>query len=164
MKTSRIEPATSRFLAQRLNRCASAVPRETIMTITNVLSSLFLKIIRRKVWGRRLKKSCHWTKIRSTKSAVKINWRSVFVHLIVRYNHPQMFTFFVRFLTRQPPSGSGSPQSWGFLDHTQRRTTVSRTPLDESSARRRDLYLTMHKHHKRQTSMPPVGTFFVCFW
>jgi len=26
-----------------------------------------------------------------------------------------------------------------FLDHTQRRTTVSRIPLDEWSARRRDL-------------------------
>ena len=31
-----------------------------------------------------------------------------------------------------------------FLDHTQRRTTVGRTPLDEWSARRRDLYLTTH--------------------
>ena len=40
-----------------------------------------------------------------------------------------------------------------FLDHTQRRTTVGRTPLDEWSARRRDLYLTTHN---RQTSMPPV--------
>jgi len=29
-----------------------------------------------------------------------------------------------------------------FLDHTQRRTTVSRTPRDECSPRRRDLYLT----------------------
>ena len=29
-----------------------------------------------------------------------------------------------------------------FLDHTQRRTTVGRTPLDERSVRRRDLYLT----------------------
>jgi len=28
-----------------------------------------------------------------------------------------------------------------FLDHAQRRTTVGRTPLDEWSARRRDLYL-----------------------
>ena len=28
-----------------------------------------------------------------------------------------------------------------FLDHTQRRTIVGRTPLDEGSARRRDLYL-----------------------
>jgi hypothetical protein len=41
-----------------------------------------------------------------------------------------------------------------FLDHTQRRTTVGRTPLDEWSARRRDLYLTTHNTHNRQTSMP----------
>ena len=44
-----------------------------------------------------------------------------------------------------------------FLDHTQRRTTVGRTSLDEWSARRRDLYLTTHNTHNRQTSMPPVG-------
>jgi len=31
-----------------------------------------------------------------------------------------------------------------FLDHTQRRTTVGRTPLGELSALRRDLYLTTH--------------------
>jgi len=40
-----------------------------------------------------------------------------------------------------------------FLDHTQCRTTVGRTPLDEWSARRRDLYLTTHNTHNRQTSM-----------
>ena len=44
-----------------------------------------------------------------------------------------------------------------FLDHTQRRTTIDRTPLDEWSSRRRDLYLTTHNTHNRQTSMPPVG-------
>ena len=44
-----------------------------------------------------------------------------------------------------------------FLDHTQRRSTVGRTPLDKRSARRRDLYLTTHNTHNRQTSMPPVG-------
>ena len=44
-----------------------------------------------------------------------------------------------------------------FLDHTQRRTTFGRTPLDEWSARRRDLYLTTHNTHNRQTSTPPVG-------
>ena len=44
-----------------------------------------------------------------------------------------------------------------FLDHTQRRTTVGRTPLDERSSRRRDLYLTTHDTHNRQTSMPLVG-------
>ena len=43
-----------------------------------------------------------------------------------------------------------------FLDHTQRRTAVGRTRLDEWSARRRDLYLT-HDTHNRQISMPPVG-------
>ena len=44
-----------------------------------------------------------------------------------------------------------------FLDHTQRRTTVGRTPLDEWSSRCRDLYLTTHDIHNRQISMPPVG-------
>ena len=44
-----------------------------------------------------------------------------------------------------------------FLDHTQRRTTVGRTPLDEWSARRRDFYVTTHNTHNRQTSMTPVG-------
>ena len=42
-----------------------------------------------------------------------------------------------------------------FLHHTQRRTTVGRTPPKEWSARRRDLYLTTHSNHNRQTSMPP---------
>ena len=44
-----------------------------------------------------------------------------------------------------------------FLDHTQRRTTVGRTQLDEWSARRRDLYLTTHNTHDKQTSIPPLG-------
>ena len=43
------------------------------------------------------------------------------------------------------------------LDYTQRHTTVGRTPLDERSTRRIDLYLTTHNTHNRQTSMPPVG-------
>jgi len=40
-------------------------------------------------------------------------------------------------------------------DH--RRTTVGRTPLDEWLVRRRDLYLTTHNTHNRQTLMPTVG-------
>jgi hypothetical protein len=43
-----------------------------------------------------------------------------------------------------------------YLDHTQRRSTVGRTSLDEWSARRRDLYLKTHDTHNRQISMPPV--------
>jgi hypothetical protein len=43
------------------------------------------------------------------------------------------------------------------LDHTKRRTTVGRTHLEEWWARHRDLYLTTHNTHNRQTSMPLVG-------
>jgi hypothetical protein len=43
-----------------------------------------------------------------------------------------------------------------FIDHTQRRTAVGRTPLDEWSARRRDLLLKTHNNQNRQTSMSPV--------
>ena len=64
-------------------------------------------------------------------------------------------------LAWEPPSRPWPPpHSRGFLwflDHTQRHTTVGRTPLDEWSARRRDLYLTTHNIHNRQTSMPPGG-------
>jgi hypothetical protein len=59
------------------------------------------------------------------------------------------FFFFVAAAQRGP----WPPHSWGFLDHTQWRATFGRTPLDEWSARRRDLYLTKHN---RQTSMTPV--------
>jgi hypothetical protein len=34
---------------------------------------------------------------------------------------------------------------------------LDRSPADEGSGRRRDLYLTTHKTKNRQTSMPPVG-------
>ena len=44
-----------------------------------------------------------------------------------------------------------------FLDHTQRRTTVGRTSLDEWSACHRDLYLTTHNSHNKQISMPLAG-------
>jgi hypothetical protein len=44
-----------------------------------------------------------------------------------------------------------------FLDHTKRRTIVGRTSLEEWSASRRDLYLTTHNTHNRQTSMSSVG-------
>jgi hypothetical protein len=40
---------------------------------------------------------------------------------------------------------------------TLRHTTVGRTALDEGPARRRDLYLTTHNTHKRQTTMPTAG-------
>jgi hypothetical protein len=61
-------------------------------------------------------------------------------------------------MARQPYMGLGLLDSSRFNGHTHlRHTTVGRTPLDEGSARRRDLYLTTHNTYKRQTSMPPVG-------
>jgi len=58
-----------------------------------------------------------------------------------------------------------SPLQWAmatsltrFLDHTQRHTTVGRIPLDERSARRRDLYLTTHTALTTDKyPCPPVG-------
>jgi hypothetical protein len=44
-----------------------------------------------------------------------------------------------------------------FVDHTQWRITVGRTPLDEGSARRRELYLKTYNSHNRQTSMTQLG-------
>ena len=60
-------------------------------------------------------------------------------------------------MRNSPPSGAMASSFTRFLDHTQRRTTVGRTPLDAWSARRRDLYLATHNNFNRQTSMLPVG-------
>jgi hypothetical protein len=62
---------------------------------------------------------------------------------------------FFLFWAQQPHSGPWAPSFTMFLDHTQRRTAVGRTPLDEWSARRRDLYLTTHDTHNRHTSITP---------
>jgi len=40
---------------------------------------------------------------------------------------------------------------------TLRHTTFDMSPLVRRSAHCRDLYLTTHNAHKRQTSVPPVG-------
>jgi hypothetical protein len=44
-----------------------------------------------------------------------------------------------------------------FLDHMQWCTTICRTPPDEWSACRKELYLTTHNTDKRQTSMLQAG-------
>ena len=52
--------------------------------------------------------------------------------------------------------GPRPPHCWGF-EITLRHTTLGTAPPDEWSARRRDLYLTIHNTHKRQTSMTAAG-------
>jgi hypothetical protein len=51
------------------------------------------------------------------------------------------------------PSGPGSPHYRGFTI-TLRHTTLSWTPLNGYSARRRNFYLPTHNTHKREISMP----------
>ena len=59
-----------------------------------------------------------------------------------------MPVFFLSFW-RDSPQWARASSFTRFLGHTQRRTTVSRTPLDEWSPRRRDLYLTTHNNHNK---------------
>jgi len=60
------------------------------------------------------------------------------------------------FFRRYGLTGAMDSSILRFLDHTQRLTTFGRTPEDEWSSRRRDLYLIIQNTHKRQTSMPPA--------
>jgi len=53
------------------------------------------------------------------------------------------------------PSRTRPPHCRGFTI-THRHTTLGSPPLDEGSARRKELYLTSHNTHNGQTSMPPA--------
>jgi hypothetical protein len=61
------------------------------------------------------------------------------------------------FTWRCSPAPAMASSFTRFLDHTQRRTTIGKTPLDQWSARRRDLYLTTHNTHNRQTDIHASG-------
>jgi len=74
------------------------------------------------------------------------------------YIHIYMYIYvFIYFHGSTAPSGPGPALcpllTITFFGHT----TLGRTPLEEWSARRRDLNLTTLNTHKRQTSMPPGG-------
>ena len=65
--------------------------------------------------------------------------------------------FLFPFLWHRSPTQARATSFFKFLDHTQWHITVGRTPLDEWSARRKDLYLATHNTQNRQTSMSPEG-------
>ena len=65
--------------------------------------------------------------------------------------HRLVISFFA--VALWPSAGHGLLILEVFLDHT-RCTTVGTTPIDEWSAHHRDLYLTIHNTHNRQTSTP----------
>jgi len=66
-------------------------------------------------------------------------------------------TRFCLFLAKQLPQWALASSFTRFLDHTQRHTRLRRSPLDEWWARHRDIYLTTHNIHNRQTSIAPRG-------
>ena len=74
---------------------------------------------------------------------VEVEW----ANMIFNYSLQRSIFFY----WRCGPTRARASSLLRLLDHIQRRTTVGRTPLDEWSARRRDLYLTTHN---RQTSRP----------
>ena len=77
-----------------------------------------------------------------TTSTFRCLYRHLFIYYLIWGNSPQR--------------GRDPSFAW-FIDQTKRRSTVGRTFLDQEQARRRDLYLTTHNNHKRQTTMPPAG-------
>jgi hypothetical protein len=76
--------------------------------------------------------------------------------------HQLLVTMFVSlFLTRQPLQWSKVSSFTWFLDHTHTHKTTHQSRQDSSgrviSTLRKDLYLTTHNNHNRQTSMPQLG-------
>jgi len=47
-------------------------------------------------------------------------------------------------------------QDFPIIEASRPHSDTPQTPLDESSARRNDLYPITHNSHKQQTSMPPT--------
>jgi len=62
---------------------------------------------------------------------------------------PWVSKYVLFFFWRDSPQWARAFTFTRFMDHTQRRTTVGSTRLDEWSVRRRDLYLTTHNIHNR---------------
>ena len=77
----------------------------------------------------------------------------------VRLNRLHLYVQFCLFVCfwRNSPQWTRASSFTTFINHTQRRTRDGRTPLDEWSALRRDLYLTTCNTHNRLTFMSSVG-------
>jgi hypothetical protein len=94
---------------------------------------------------RAVTKSVLWSVVIRSQSSAAIG--------IPREHRLFLYDFFSNGATA--PSGPGPPHYRGFTI-TLRHTALGRTPLDEWSARRRDLYLTTHNTYKRDIDDPPA--------
>jgi hypothetical protein len=109
------------------------------------------------VWANiKLFVNCIWQAIKCTVSLGKHRAFGILIqhnrHAAIHYT--SLFVLLVCYW-RESPQWASASSFTRFLDHTQWRTTAGRTPLDEWSARRRDLYLTTHNTYKRRPC--PVG-------
>jgi hypothetical protein len=96
----------------------------------------------------------HDKDILPTKSLINLKTSShVTIYAWWTHNYTHLFVCFLCDSAQWAMASSFT----SLLDHTQRRTTVGRTPLDEWSARCRDLYITTYNTHNRQTSMLSAG-------
>jgi len=75
-----------------------------------------------------------------------------FIYVRGKYSLKQWFLYF--FLVALRPNVGHSHL---ILEFSRSRITVGRTSLHDWSVRRRDLYLTTHNTHNRQTSIGPPG-------
>ena len=82
---------------------------------------------------------------------VMFNHRCENPKMYIRNIYEEGFSFF---FWRSSPQWTRFSSFTRFLDHTQRRTTVDRTLLDERSAHRRDLYLTTHNTQQTDIHAP----------
>jgi len=91
-----------------------------------------------------------------TKMPLSAHIHNMLLSLTIRISS---FTWTLKFFVcywRDSPRWARATSFKRFLHHTQRRITVGRTPLDEWSARPRDLYLT-NTQHSQQTNVHAAG-------
>ena len=116
-------------------------PLIVVIWMWNLVSYIHGRIHLRNVWEQSDEGGV-WIEERVT-----IDWRKV------RNEELRYFFFVCLFVLfcfwRNSPQWARVSSFTRFPDHTQRRTTVGRAPLDEWSAHRTDLYLTTHNTHNK---------------
>ena len=96
-----------------------------------------------------------WPRSRKLRKTPPLRWSTAFSwvkdFISVQLHKICCYYKIVHFWGLSNPQWARASSFTRFVAHTQRRATVGRTPLDEWSARRRDLCIT--RHHPQQTDV-----------